>query len=75
MPSTWHAQIIIEMLSASHMYTVFKSMTQITMGLQSYWWDRKETRQFSNTNNFKLGQEGLLSVGLKSMREAFQLAG
>lgn len=71
--STCHAQII-KILSVSHMHIIVKSIRQITVGLKSYWWGLKETHQFSNTNNFKLGQEGILLVRPRSKREAFQLA-
>lgn len=70
---TCHAQII-KILSVSHMPIIFKHIRQITLGLKSYWWGLRETHQFSNTNNFKLGQEGILLVRRRSKREAFQLA-
>lgn len=56
------------------MHIIFKSIGQITVGPESYWWALKETHQFSNTNNFKLGQEGILLVIPGSRREALPLA-
>ena len=55
----------------SLVHMIFKSIRQVTVGLKSYWWGLTGTHQFSNTNNFKSGQEGMLLRRLRSKREAF----